>query len=95
MKNRRGNQREDNGGNGRRKFPPLEWSVVQAFNFGNVRALVSRAELDNGDMRYSFKIGKADRNDPERCKPFIDSRDIEDTDRALEAVEEYIAEARA
>ena len=93
MKNRGSdsrNQRRNTNGNGGERRPPLNWQVIKVFDHGHVRAVVTRAQLDNGSSRYSFRIGKADREDAERVRANIDSRDINDFNLASEDVEGFL-----
>lgn len=87
--NRRNDNHKSNGGS-RPQRPPLEWQVVKVVNQGHVRGVVTRAFLDNGSSRYSFRIGKADREDPERIRTNIDARDLKDAGFVFDEVEEFI-----
>jgi hypothetical protein len=87
---RRGNDRNQQ----RYERSPLEWQVVKTVEHGSVRAVVSRAHLDNGGSRYSFKIGKKGREDPDRLLAFIDGRDINDAALVLEDVEDFLEGGR-
>ena len=94
MKNRgrdsRNQRRNTNGGNGGDRRPPLDWQVVKVIDQGHVRGVITRALLDNGSSRYSFRIGKADRDDAERVRANVDSRDINDFDLVTEAVGNFL-----
>ncbi len=91
MKNReRDSRNQRHNTNGGERRPPLNWQVIKVFDHGHVRAVVTRAQLDNGSSRYSFRIGKTDYNDAERVRANVDSRDINDFILVSEDIEEFL-----
>jgi len=86
-----GNRRQGNRDNGNRKDrPPLKWQTAERFQEGNVVGIVQYAELDSGGRRYSYRIGKESRNDPDKPFPFMDPRDIQAHRDVLSQIETWV-----
>lgn len=88
----RGNGNRDNRGDrgNRRDRPPLKWETAERFQEGNVVGIVQYAELENGGRRYSYRIGKESRNDPDKPFPFMDPRDIRSHREVLSQIETWV-----
>lgn len=96
---RRGRDNRGNGNrdrdNGKRERKPLEWQTAERFTEGHVVGIVQYAILDNGNRRYSYRIGKESRNDPDKPFPFMDPRDIRSHRDVLSQIETWIECDRA
>jgi len=77
-------------GNGNRDRKPLEWHTAERFEQGNVVGIVQYAVQDNGNRRYSFRVGKESRNDPDKPFPFMDPRDIHSLKQVLSEIETWV-----
>lgn len=69
---------------------PLQWRDGERFQEGQVVGIVQFAILDNGQRRYSYRIGKESRKDPNRPFPFMDPRDISACREILNAIEVWV-----
>lgn len=96
MRGNRGNERGVGQGNGNnRERKPLEWKTAERFQNGKVVGIVQYAIQDNGNRRYSYRIGKESNNDPDKPFPFMDPRDIRSHRDVLAEIETWVECDRA
>lgn len=80
-------------GGSRERTPraPLVWQAEKSFTRNRLSLVLQSANLDNGGVRRSFRIGKTSQEQPDKPFPFIDSRDIGDVMELLQDLEAYLA----
>jgi len=71
---------------------PLEWQTVESFVSGRVKLVLQSARQDNGQIRYSFRIGKNAPAYPDRPFPFMSRFDTNDVRKVLGLLEQYLGQ---
>ena len=92
-----GYQDRGNGSNGGEMMPraPLQWKTEKSFESGRIRLVLQSAELERGGKRWSFRIGKASQEQPDKPFPFMDPRDTNEVRTVMIEMEAYLAEVRS
>lgn len=88
---------QDRGNGGNREQsprPPLQWKTEKSFESGRIQLVLQSAELDRGGKRWSFRIGKASQEQPDKPFPFMDPRDSVAVRDVLAEMEAYLLETR-
>jgi hypothetical protein len=83
----------DGGGEREQREPraPLQWRTEQTFQHGRIVLVLQAANLDNGGVRRSFRIGKESQDQPDKPFPFMDPRDIVSVREVLAQMENHLA----
>jgi len=81
-----------NGGEPRKS---LVWEPETILTQGQVVCSVQSAALDRGGRRFSFRIGKESRDNPDRPFPHMDVRDIQNLKEVIAQLELWVDTKRA
>jgi hypothetical protein len=76
-----------NGGEPRKR---LQWEPETILTRGQVVCIVQSAALDRGGRRFSFRIGKESRDNPDRPFPHMDVRDIQNVKEIIAELELWV-----
>jgi hypothetical protein len=86
----------DGGGGGAyRERKPLVWEQETVISRGKVVCIVQSAALDNGGRRFSFRVGKASQDNPDRPFPHMDIRDIQNVKEIIAELEMWVDTKRS
>ena len=88
------NHNTDQNNNQDEQRPPLEWREIEKVQHGFAIGAVNSAKRSDGTKIYSWSLGKEGRRD-DRVMKFLDARDIGDSHRVLDDIDDYIRDERA
>lgn len=74
--------------------PPLDWREIEKIQHGFAIGAVNSAKRSDGTKIYSWSLGKEGRRD-DRVMKFLDARDIENSHRVLDDIQDYIRDEQA